>query len=216
MQRYFFFILFLLVSTPSLAQVNAVAVALDNMNAVYVGVNNPLTVAVSDIPVEHLQLSPSLGTLTRYYPYSHYEWLICRFDTNVATIILRDTVNGLFTDTLYFRVKYPPEPRLWGITKPSHLPKCAGALRPGVHLVFDNFDFDILCRVVEFRFLLIRKGQDVQEVINKGARPNEQLTGILNGLIPGDRVRFYKIKYTVGCDPEIRYHSEEMEYLIRQ
>lgn len=215
MQRYLFFILpFLSSTTLAVAQDRAVAIGLEKMNAVYVGVSTPVTVAVSDIPSEHLQLTVSLGTITRQTG-SHFEWQICHFDTNVATLILRDTVNSLLSDTMYYRVKYPPEPHLVGVTKQSHLPRCAGALRPGVSLVLDNFDFDILCRVVEFRFMLIRKGQDAQEVINKGARPNEQLTAILNGLIPGDRVLFYKIKYTVGCDPEIRYHSDAKEYLIR-
>ena len=63
--------------------------------------------------------------------------------------------------------------------------------------------------------MVLRKGQDVREAVNYGDRPNEQVSRLMDSVVPGDRVRFYKIKYTVGCDPEIRYHSGEIEYLIR-
>ena len=212
MQRYLFFILPFLSSTLAVAQDRAVAVGLEKMNAVYVGVSNPVTVAVSDIPSEHLQLTVSLGAITRQTG-SHFEWQICHFETNVATLIIRDTVNGLLSDTMYYRVKYPPEPTLMAFVQPSG-GKCNKRSR-GVALVFENFDYDIRAEVVEFHFMLMRKGQDAREVVNRGGRPNEQVSNLMNSVIPGDRVRFYKIKYTVGCDPEIRYHSEEIEYLIR-
>jgi hypothetical protein len=203
------------VNTVAVAQVRGIVVGLDKMNTLYVGVNNPMKVAVSDIPEEHLQLIPSIGTMSApYHTHFCFEWQICHFDTNVASLVIRDTVNGLLNDTLHFNIKYPPEPELlWRRT--WHHREEPSSLARGVALELNFSDFDLIPRVKGYHFMVLRKGQDVRAAVNYGDRPNEQVSSLMDSVVPGDRVRFYKIKYTVGCDPEIRYHSGEIEYLIR-
>lgn len=66
-----------------------VAISTDKMNVLYPGLENPITVVVSDVPDSNLLLIPSMGEIKRTSA-SHYGWKICRRDTNFATLTIRD------------------------------------------------------------------------------------------------------------------------------
>lgn len=70
-----------------------VAISTDKMNVLNLGIENPLTVVVSDIPDSNLLLIPSMGEIKRT-SRNHYGWTICDRDTNFATLTIRDLQGG--------------------------------------------------------------------------------------------------------------------------
>ncbi len=193
-----------------------VAVSLQRMNVLYPGLENPMTVVVTDIPDSNLLLVPSMGDIRRT-GLGHYEWTICHRDTNFATLTVRDLQGDSVVSVFTFRVNRLPEPTpaLGGKQKSSVVSNgefCGGG---GLAVLFQNFDFDPKCDIVRFDLHYIPKGQDGVVKRNNGARWNSELQDQINKAKPGDEYHFYNIAYRCGCDPMVRHLSDELNFTIK-
>jgi hypothetical protein len=208
--------LFLLLPWSLSAQM---AVAVDRMNVVYPGgIANPLTVVVSTVPDSHLALIPSVGRIERTEP-GKYAWRICTHDTLAAQLILRDISADTTIEVARFRVKKLPIPvPVLGHRKSvnqTDFPRGEFCRSGGLALLFQNFDFDARCEVVYYDVLRAPQNEYAYQYRNTGARFNAEVQAMVNRAVPGDVYYFFHIAYRCGCDPMVRYLSDEMRFEIK-
>jgi len=195
-----------------------VAVSVDGMNVLYPVLENPITVVSFDVPDSNLLLVPSMGEIQRT-GLGHYNWRICHRDTNFATLAVRDLRGDSVVIISTFRVNRVPEPtpRFGGRKRRNNFIPNGEYLQNsgGISVGFEYFDFDLRCDVVHFDLLYIPKGQDGVIKKNIGTRWNSEVQEQINKAKPGDEYHFYHIAYRCGCDPMVRYLSEELNFSIK-
>ncbi len=181
-----------------------IAVQLDKMNAVFCGASNPVTIVVDDLSTNQIQVVASQGQLSSR-GNGRYQWDICTRDTNMAWLIVSDSLTKQPIDTQYFRVKRIPDPTMVRATN-----------NRGIATILKNFDLDLRCNMVSFKVTYTKKNQDTSpDVTNNGARFNERVSSIVNQMSPGDKITFFDFRYTCGCDPTLRRSDEVLAYEIK-
>ncbi|HLP95693.1 MAG TPA: GldM family protein [Saprospiraceae bacterium] len=206
----------LLFTIVPLAARSQVAVSLDKVNVLYpAGAENIMTVVVSDLPDSILLLEPSLGEIKRINQ-GHYVWRICSRDTNTATLIIKDLRSNEVLAEKTYRVNMIPIPEPMLGSKKRHDPRPNGEFKTqgGLALVLSKFDFDLKCDIVYFDLQYITKNMDSVVKRNAGARWNSEVQELINKAKPGDIYVFYHIAYKCGCDPMVRFHSDELIFKI--
>jgi hypothetical protein len=181
-----------------------IAVQLDKMNAVFCGASNPVTVVVDDLPTTQIHVVASQGQLSSR-GNGHYQWDICARDTNIAWLIVSDSLTAQPIDTQYFRVKRIPDLTIVRDIK-----------NRGIATILKNFDLKTRCDMVSFKVTYTGKNQDPSpDITNNGARFNEKVSSVVNRLSPGDQITFFDFRYTCGCDPTLRRSDEVLAYKIK-
>lgn len=193
-----------------------VAVSVDGMNVLYPGMEHPMTVVASNVTDSNLLLIPSMGEIHRSGS-GHYNWRICHRDTNFATLTVRDLHGDSVVSILTFRVNSNPEPN--PVLGDRHLSSTMGIGKyrsnGGIAVIFKKFEYHLQCNVVHFDLQYIPKGQDGVIKRNNGARWNSEVQEQIDKAKPGDEYHFYHIAYRCGCDPMVRYLSEELNFKIK-
>lgn len=205
MQKY---ILWTLLYIPCDSPAQSMAIMVDKMNTLYVGVDNPLHAVVSDVSAENLVLLPSHGEITRDTA-GGYHWLLCSFDSGRAWLVLADSVRENAFDTLFFRVKRLPEPEF----------KYGRDTHHGGGGIAGIFQHDCAekwhCKIISFEAEFFHKNSDPVLIVNSGARFNAHVTEHLDRMIPGDQVKFTNFKWNSGCDPTVRRSDQEIRFKIK-
>jgi hypothetical protein len=193
-----------------------IAISTDKMNVLYPGLENPITLVVSDIPDSNLLLIPSMGEIRRT-SVGHYGWTICHRDTNFANLVIRDLKGDLVLTTKFFRVNrvLTPTPYLDNGYRSRVLSHGEYCRTGGISLVLENFDFDLRCLVIYFNIQYFSHGSDSVVKRNNGARWSSEVRELINRASPGDEYHFYNIAYRCGCDPMVHHLSEELHYRIK-
>ena len=212
MRQYSLLFLFFL----PLSAATQIAVSLDNMDVLYPsGAKNTLSVVVSDLPDSVLALEPSMGEIRRTEP-GKYLWTICHRDTNFATLAIRNVQNDSVLQTFRYRVNRIPDPTPM-LATPNSGKMGKGEFKRvgGLALVLEQFDFDMRCNVRYFSVQRITKGQDTVVKRNVGGRYTGDVYDLIAKAIPGDEYGYFEISYTCGCDPTVRYLSDELHFKIK-
>ena len=197
---------------PGIAQV---AVALESMNALCPGIDNAITVAVSDVPDSNLLLVPSLGEISRLGD-GHYNWRICRRDTNVATLTILDMAGRQEIGVFPYRVVRPPTPvPVLAEGNRGAMPNGEFKSQGGIAMVCQNTNWDIKAEVIGYDLTYLAKRSDPIVVHNSGGRYNSHTQDMINRAKPGDCYVFSKFSYRIGCDPLVRYSSETLVFRIK-
>ncbi|HEX7904359.1 MAG TPA: gliding motility protein GldM [Chitinophagaceae bacterium] len=133
----------------TVGQSNA-SIALDKMNVLYIGVDNPLTIAASGGGDDKVNATINNGTLTRA---GGGKWIarVSKVDDNTIVTV---TVDGKVAGASQFRVRTIPEAQAYVGGKPAGSEMSAGAFKaqPGVAAGIKNFPFQLEYEVVSFNF----------------------------------------------------------------
>jgi len=93
-----------------------VALELRKMNVVYVGVDNPIKIAVENYPCEKIVINPTYGTIKLTSDSCHYSYKIdsCQPHTSKEIIYVgvKEGKTIKWLDTLEYRIKKIPVPQL--------------------------------------------------------------------------------------------------------
>jgi len=188
----------LILSFVPLAPLNGqeFVVMLEKMNVLYAGMENPFRATVGDIPQNQLVLTPSKGTVSRDSSGA-WSWKICEYTASSVFLILSDSAGGK-ADTLYFRVKRPPEPLFRIVPGGYHSSGgisgafegvCGESMRP---------------EIVGFELTVVPNRGDAYVARNSGARFSGNARDLMLRLKRGDRVYIDDIAWRAGCDPAVR------------
>lgn len=177
-----------------------VSIAVDKMNVLYIGVDNPLTVAVAGVTSEKTKVESEDLELGNQGD-GHY---IARA-TKPGTAIIKVTAKGHATKEIEFRVKRIPDP-IAKINK-SHGGNISAEVfkkTEGVDAMLDRFDFDASCVVERYNMTVVPKQEDPVESINIGAKYNEKSKALLEKIKAGDIIYFDNVKCQCPGDAEVR------------
>lgn len=172
----------------------ACAIMLDQMNIFYIGADNPVTVLVTGVPQEEIQLSASGsgGVTLEKKDDMHYNVRATTPGEARITVAWKDEVS----QTFQYRVKRIPDPeaRLGGTYKSGHIPNGTFRVQKGLSIVLENFDFDLTCNLIDFEVVRAPRKGDPIVLKNAGVRFSQEVQQLIQLARPGDRYYFNSIK----------------------
>lgn len=179
-------------------------------DVVFSGVENPIVVKISGTSNQSLQITPSFGE-TRRDSAGNFLWKICHMDSSWATLIIKDLAKNKNLDTVIFKVKMIPPPKIQVGYKPlENPPKGIICGRGGsAWATVENFPLEVACEILQFEVTYYSKDGDPVDRINRGARFNVEVQEFCNKAKPGDRYTFRKFQYRCGCDETVRRQYDE-------
>lgn len=186
----------------------AISIQLAKMNVVYVGVDNPITVSCEGLSSSDFQLKTDKGKLT------------CigkgQYNLNVnepGEIMLTLLASGNQKISQSFKAKRIPDPipALGGIYTQSDTMNCARfKAQGGLSLLFENFDFDVKCEMIEYKITHIGAnfvdGKIFTHAVrNKGVRFGAKALELIYAAAPEDIFIFSEIKALCAEDKTPRH-----------
>lgn len=176
----------------------------DKMNVFYIGVDNPVTVAVSGVRDDKLRASMTGGTLTKASGPGKYTVRVSApGEANIS--VTAETKEGAKTLGPYkFRVKRIPDPRPEVGGKPGgKMGTGEWKAQGGVIAKLYDFDFDARFDVLGFEMTLSEKGQDLKTCTNGGPSFTGQCAALVSQAKVGSIYYLDNIK-AKGPDGSVR------------
>ena len=179
----------------------ALTVSADNMNVVYIGLDNPISVSVPGIPNERLSVSVNNGTL-RATGSGKYIMTVkqgAKADVNVFAMMENGEKRSM--GTMSFRVKPIPKPtaKVGNITGEGTMSKNELASTLGVIANYENFPFAAPnCKVLSFDLSYTVNGTSVTKKIT-GNLISDEVRDIFRRARKNDKFYFESI-YAMGPD----------------
>lgn len=183
-----------------------VSVAAEKMNVLYIGVDNPLTVAVEGVPDEKVNLASDEVQLTKT---GRGRYNAVAKNPGTASILVHG--EGFEARTLTFRVKRIPDPVVT-LENPNLYFKTEGVVtveefKQTVGLMLNMggcFDFDSKMEVLEFKVLRVPKTGDPVEVHCKEGKLNAMAKKLIDEATSGDTFYFDMVKVKMEGDAAAR------------
>jgi gliding motility-associated protein GldM len=186
----------------TVGQSNA-SIALDKMNVLYIGVDNPITVAASGGGDDKVQVSISGGggSVSKVGPGKYNVRVGSQSDDTKITV----SVDGKVAGVSQFRVRSIPDPVASVGGKPSGANVNAGEFRAqgGVGANIKDFPFDIKYSVTSFLITGETSDGDLIEANVRGNTWDSKAANIVRGVKPGQLVEINQIR-AMGPDGRTR------------
>ncbi len=143
------------------------SIALDKMNVLYIGVENPVTIAASGGGDDKVNASINNGSLSRVGPGKY----IARVNSVNDNTIITVSVEGKVAGTAQFRVRNIPQAQAYVGGQPSGANVPAGAFKAqgGVGAGIKDFPFELSYDVVSYTFTCDTDDGDIVSVPSNGA-----------------------------------------------
>ena len=189
---------------------SVVAVVPEKMNVFYVGVDNPVTIAVPGYECSALTVQVAENMVGAEITQRSD----CRYSVTVNApgfveilIFVKEKGELKQIGSSVFRVKRIPDPRpLMNGHKSSHISREELKKCKGVSAILENFDFDALCTIESYEFTYLAPGEDPSpEYAVYGAAFNAKVQELLNAAYEkGGQFFIDNIKVKCPGDPEVR------------
>jgi gliding motility-associated protein GldM len=143
------------------------SIALDKMNVLYIGVDNPVTIAASGGGDDKVQATINNGSLSRVGPGKYIARVQSQNDNTIITV----TVEGKVAGTAQFRVRNIPQAQAYVGGQASGANVTAGAFKAqgGVGAGIKDFPFELSYDVISYTFTCDTDDGDIVEVPSNGA-----------------------------------------------
>ncbi|MEI2738911.1 MAG: gliding motility protein GldM [Chitinophagaceae bacterium] len=143
------------------------SIALDKMNVLYIGVDNPVTIAASGGGDDKVNASINNGSLSRVGPGKYSARVNSVNDNTIITV----SVEGKVAGTAQFRVRNIPQAQAYVGGQPSGANVPAGAFKAqgGVGAGIKDFPFELSYDVVSYTFTCDTDDGDIVSVPSNGA-----------------------------------------------
>jgi GldM C-terminal domain len=185
MSKYLFFTLIFFMSIKTKAQY--VAVSADKMNVIYIGIDNPITIAVGGISNDKINVTASGGDIRK-----------AQDDTYIVTVSRPGKM------TIYVEWNGKKEAHDYRV-KPMPMPevvlKKVGNSRPeGIMTHYINYDFDARCTVSSYHVFYQPKNGDAVDLYNEGSDFNAKIKEVMLRAKVGDVFQFQVIRLRCPWD----------------
>ena len=165
-------------------------ISADKMNVLYVGVDNPLSVAVAGVPSEKIQVVGSGITVNKL---SGGKYSTKPNKVGVAKITISG--GGLAPTTFKYRVKKIPDPVVKvGRKNGGTINAAEFKAQRGIIPHLENFDFEARCKIRGFEFARVPKNGDAQVYTNNGGAFDTRSKRMIEQASRGDLYYFSEIK----------------------
>jgi gliding motility-associated protein GldM len=178
-------------------QANA-SIALDKMNVLYIGVDNPVTIAASGAGDDRIKASISNGSLVQAGGSGKY---IARVNSVTDDCKITVTVDGKVAGVSQFRVRTIPRPIavVGGFESGANVPAGAFKAQAGVGAGVKDFPFELQYKVTRFTMSADTDDGYIDDAPCTGNTWSNEARRILNGLKAGKTVMIDDI-YATGPD----------------
>ncbi len=157
-------------------QAQTIVIAADKMNVFYIGVDNPVAVAVEGVLNEKLKISTDNGVIIKN---EKNDFIVRPERTGIGNIIIEWDGQKVLKP---FRVKDIPDP----VVRCCCLDRDSILFFNGLVADLQNFDFDARCQVVNYECVYIPSNGDAQQIkVNGNISP--ELTKVLANFKKGDK-----------------------------
>lgn len=185
--------------TPIKAQ--TVAVSAEKYNILYIGVDNPVTIAVEGVFDEKIKASISTGTIQKINKGQY----IIRVSTPGEASVNLEWDNQRISKK--FRVKVIPDPK-------TTLIGCNICRPEGISLTHPDCDYPVNCSIQSFTVVYVPKRGDPVQMPIIGTQFSYKLKNIIEKANIGDRLEFINIKALCPGDAISRV-IPSLTYIIR-
>lgn len=207
MNLKFYMVLVFLSTSTTYAFSQQVIVPL-KMNVLYVGVDNPISIAM---PRDSFSISISEGTL-QDIGRGMYNVKVDK--PGEVSISVTSKSGGGFAQT--FRVKRIPDAVPFLTSRNRELSVQEFQEIKGLAMMLENFDFEARCTANQYEVIRIASNGQKELVVNgKTARFTEETTKIIAKAQAGDTYIFTKIKYQCTGDSSDRMCVQSLVLFIR-
>jgi len=188
--------------TYTVGQANA-SIALDKMNVLYVGVDNPVSIAASGGGDDKVQatITGGGGTLTKVGPGKY----IARVSNVTDDCKITVSVDGKVAGASIFRVRTIPDPvaTVGGYTSGDNVPAGAFRAQAGVGAYIKDFPFDLKYSVQSFVLEMDTEDGDIEEAPCQGNTWSPKAQKMVSRAKAGQMVTIREIR-AVGPDGRTR------------
>ncbi len=165
---------------------------LDKMNVVYVGVDNPCRIFVTNVPSEYVQVTTTDNLTVEVQEGGFYTLKGTSSGVGQVTVSAGD-----YEQTYEVRVKEIPLPvAKLGVQNSGTIGVATFKEQEGLRIWFNDFDFDIQYRILSFTITRIAKNGTTQTIENKGAKWSEAAAILVQQAAQGDIYLFENIECT--------------------
>jgi gliding motility-associated protein GldM len=179
------------------------SIALDKMNVLYIGVDNPVTIAASGGGDDKVtaQISGGGGSLTRVGPGKY----VARVNQVADDCRISVYVEGKLAGAADFRVRTIPDPvaTVGGVMSNDNMSAGQFKAQTGVGAFIKDFPFDLKYTVVSFTLTADNAEGDIEEAPCQGNTWSPRAQQIIRNLGPGRTVTIDNIR-AQGPDGRVR------------
>jgi gliding motility-associated protein GldM len=178
-------------------QANA-SIALDKMNVLYIGVDNPVTIAASGAGDDRINATISSGSLVQAGGSGKY---VARVNSVTDDCKITVTVDGKVAGVSQFRVRTIPRPIavVGGFESGANVPANAFKAQAGVGAGVKDFPFELQYKVTKFAISADTDDGYIDDAAVTGNTWSNEARRVLNNLKPGKTVMIDDI-HAVGPD----------------
>jgi len=179
---------------------SATAISLTKMNVLYIGVDNPVSIAASG-GAEQLEPTISQGSLTKTGPGQY----IAKVNSITDNCTISVNVAGKLAGQQVFRVRTIPDPvaTIGGFASGENIPAGSFKAQGGVGAYIKDFPFELTYKVTSFSIAADTDDGDIAEAASEGNTWSPQARAIINRVHGGQTVTIDNIR-AVGPDGRSR------------
>lgn len=203
-----------LFAAAALAQ-TPIAVELEKMNVLYLGMENPIRVAADSVPDSCIVLRPQAGILKKVAE-GRYAWQL-QTDSTTVQLEIHDTCSRVLLSTRMYRVKMLRTVRaVLGSKQKGPMARGEFCAQGGIAVRMEGVDINAKCEVKGFDLAIYKQHYGAGLILhNTGGRFNASVSEKIHSVVPGDKVYFYHIEYQCpGMKEPFRY-AEDLYFSIR-
>jgi hypothetical protein len=178
--------------------IKSVSISQDKMNILYVGVDNPLSISVIGINTNDIEVSVS-GVEGAKISGENAKYIVRATQQTEKNQFCYVNVKNYKTGQNYgsfpFRVKRIPNPKA-NLNGNTDATLTASELKSqtAVELNFEDFDYDVKCKILEYTVWFTEPGKAAISFVNSGENFNAKTKELIGKAVSGAQYRFSNIK----------------------
>ena len=172
------------------------SVAADKMNIFYIGIDNPITVAMAGVPSEKVQVSCENAKI-KNLDNGHYNVIVNEVGNKTIKV-----TDGNHTQEIIYRVKRMPDPHsVFAGMRGGSIKLYRFKQQKGINVTLGAIPLKEKCEIIDYEMTRQSKGTDVISIKNKGAKFSTESQKIVNEARKGDIYYFDHIRCECPGDP---------------
>jgi gliding motility-associated protein GldM len=166
------------------------SVTADKMNVLYIGLDNPVTIAAAGFPESKIRASISSGTMTGANGKYNVK-VTTRGNVKISVSGVLDDGKSTVLGSYDFRVKPIPPPHVkFGGKGGGRMAAVAMKSQHQIFATLEDFDFDAKFNINHFTMFISKPRADIQKFESNTNEFTPEMKAAMNGVVPGTRITF--------------------------
>jgi hypothetical protein len=190
------------------------AVELEKIQVLLAGIDNPITIAVDDLPDSCISVAVSTGNIKRERN-GRYSWRVL-LDTNNAVLTLTNRCNNEPLAKRQYRIRELATQILFGARyRSGRIDKKVFSEQAGLACIVMEGGFDARLEIQGFKVYLQKEYGKILEGHNIGARFSGNILTWVKSIETGDEIIFSQIMYKYPGAKQAKESTETLKFVIK-